>query len=214
MLNSDKLQKEFIDKKGVHVIVGQYVEKSLKFEDDYNLTSDILNTNNYSPIPGAGENGQPVYMGDFEKSKAKLLFYINKFNLVASDKISVNRSLPDQRKESCRNLVYEIASLPRTSVIIVFHNEAWSTLLRTIHSVINRSPRELIEQIILVDDASGRAFLKEQLDTYLEELSKSSQVEIVILRSKKRVGLIKARLLGTERATGDVLTFLDAVSSI
>lgn len=109
-------------------------------------------------------------------------------------------------------MVYETASLPRTSVIIVFHNEAWSTLLRTIHSVINRSPRELIEQIILVDDASGRAFLKEQLDAYLEELSKLSQTEIVILRSKKRVGLIKARLLGTERATGDVLTFLDAVS--
>lgn len=55
MLNSDKLQREFIDKKGVHVIVGQYVEKNLKFDDDYNLTSDILNTNNYSPIPGAGK---------------------------------------------------------------------------------------------------------------------------------------------------------------
>lgn len=84
--------------------------------------------------------------------------------------------------------------------------------MRTIHSVINRSPRELIEQIILVDDASSRAFLKEQLDSYIEDLSKLSQTEIVILRSKKRVGLIKARLLGCARATGDVLTFLDAVS--
>ena len=99
MLNNDKLQKEFIDKKGVHVIVGQYVEKNPKFDDDYNLTTNILNTNNYNPIRGAGENGQPVYMGEFEKSKAKLLFYINKFNLVASDKISVNLSLPDPRKE-------------------------------------------------------------------------------------------------------------------
>lgn len=46
--------------------------------------------------------------------------------------------------------------LPRTSVIIVFHNEGWSVLMRTVHSVINRTPPQFLEEILLVDDFSDK----------------------------------------------------------
>lgn len=46
--------------------------------------------------------------------------------------------------------------LPRVSVIIVFHNEGWSVLMRTVHSVINRTPPQFLEEILLVDDYSHK----------------------------------------------------------
>lgn len=149
--------------------------------------------------------GKAVLIPKDDQEKMKELFKINQFNLMASDLIALNRSLPDVRLEGCKTKVYP-DELPNTSVVIVFHNEAWSTLLRTVYSVINRSPRSLLSEVILVDDASERDFLKLTLENYVKNL----EVPVKIIRMEERSGLIRARLRGAAASKGQVITFLDA----
>ncbi|KAK4037798.1 polypeptide N-acetylgalactosaminyltransferase 5 isoform X1 [Daphnia magna] len=152
-----------------------------------------------------GEMGKPVHLPADQESLMREKFRLNQFNLLASDSISLNRSLPDVRLEGCRDKSYP-AMLPTTSIVIVFHNEAWSTLLRTVWSIITRSPRELLAEIILVDDASERDYLGKELEEHVANFP----VPVHVLRTHKRSGLIRARLIGAKQVKGQVITFLDA----
>ncbi|KAI5749507.1 hypothetical protein M8J76_007909 [Diaphorina citri] len=158
------------------------------------------------PVKGQpGEMGAPVEISLKSQEQMKAKFALNQFNILASDKISLNRSLPDARLDKCKKKSYP-TFLPTTSIVIVFHNEAWSTLLRTVWSVINRSPRTLLKEIILVDDASERDYLGKKLEDYVETLP----VKTLVFRTGKRSGLIRARLIGAKHVTANVITFLDA----
>ena len=75
-------------------------------------------------------------------------------NQYLSDLIPVKRRLPDVRSGWCRDMARLVTRLPKTSVIITVHNEAMSVLLRAVNSVIQTTPAELQEKIIIVDDAS------------------------------------------------------------
>ncbi|XP_034834758.1 polypeptide N-acetylgalactosaminyltransferase 3-like [Maniola hyperantus] len=194
-------QDSYVDKTGMRVIVGHYVGGN----SGGNLSEDVININHYAPIEGAGEGGRPVQLSQREIIPARDLYALHSYNIVVSDRISINRSLPDMRSESCRSIQYNLADLPTASVIIVFHNEAWSTLMRTVMSVIIRSPAELLKQVILVDDASDRKYLGKELEDAIARLDK-----VQLLRSVNRTGLVGARLMGARAATGDVLVFLDA----
>lgn len=60
---------------------------------------ELLNANMFDPRPNEGKNGQPVMIPSHELLKMQQLFHINRFNLMASDRIPLNRTLPDVRKK-------------------------------------------------------------------------------------------------------------------
>ncbi|KAL4707826.1 hypothetical protein ACJJTC_001772 [Scirpophaga incertulas] len=175
-----------------------------------NISLDIDNRmsmiKSYDIPPGV--NGKPVLLNSRIKQSVKQLvrkgWTTHAFNEFVSDLIPLNRSLPDVRDDWCKHQNYS-SNLPQVTVIICFHNEAWSTLLRTVHSVINMSPRHLLKEIILFDDFSTMDHLKKPLDDYVRGIA-----QVRLRRSTRREGLIRARILAVKYATSPVVLFLDS----
>uniref|UniRef100_A0A182KBE2 Ricin B lectin domain-containing protein n=1 Tax=Anopheles christyi TaxID=43041 RepID=A0A182KBE2_9DIPT len=163
-----------------------------------------------------GDMGLPVYLPEELPPNVKELvrkgWKEQGLNQYVSDLIPLHRRLPDVRDAWCRGQEQARrernigpGTLPRSAIVIVFYNEAWSVLLRTVHSVLDRTPTELIEEIVLVDDCSTMSHLKAQLEDYIAPLEK-----VRLVRSAERLGLIRARLLGAKSTTTNIITFLDA----
>ncbi|VDM62720.1 unnamed protein product [Angiostrongylus costaricensis] len=167
---------------------------------------------NYEPkepeVPSnqPGEGGLPVVVSDdagMRESKRADQEY--GFNTYVSDMISLNRTIPDIRMEECKHWNYP-ESLPSVSVIIVFHNEGWTPLLRTVHSVLLRSPPNLLKEIVMVDDYSDKEHLEDKLEKYIKRFNG----KVRLVRTDDREGLIRARTIGAKHATADTIIFLDA----
>uniref|UniRef100_A0A673BGY9 Polypeptide N-acetylgalactosaminyltransferase n=1 Tax=Sphaeramia orbicularis TaxID=375764 RepID=A0A673BGY9_9TELE len=133
-------------------------------------------------------------------------YHRHAFNVLISNRLGSHRELPDTRDAQCRDKAYP-AVLPSASVVICFFNEAFSALLRTIHSVLDRTPTYLLHEIILVDDHSELDELKDDLERYVHD---ELQGKVKLVRNDKREGLIRGRMIGASHATGEVLVFLDS----
>ena len=106
-------------------------------------------------------------------------------NIVKSAKLAANRKVPDNRDAACLAAEYD-TDYPPTSVIITYRNEPRSTLLRTVVSVLERSPDKLVKEIILVDDNNVDSDIGTELGTIKK---------ICLARNVRREGLIRSRIL-------------------
>merc|ERR1711962_999054 len=160
---------------------------------------------------GPGEMGTGIELQDINPLVAKEkedMYQAQGFDEYISEHlVSLNRSLPDRRDDWCKNnVLVDPAYLPSTSVIVIFHNEAWSTLIRTVYSVINRSPPHLLAEILLVDDASTLPHLGERLQKMVDSMGD----KVRLIRQPKRAGLMRTRMVGVMESKSQVPTFLDS----
>jgi len=81
------------------------------------------------------------------------------------------RDVPDTRSPLCQGQAYHRA-LPKASIVMCFRNESALLLERTVHTIFRRTPDELLDEVILVDDNGDL----DSLDSFSQNNDQMKQV--------------------------------------
>lgn len=137
------------------------------------------------------------------------------FNLKLSNEIPLVQKWPDVRNDQCKARKWpSVNEMPKASIVIIFYNEPLSTLLRNVVSVLNRSPPELVGEIVLVDDHSNLeelSLLPEHLDRLKQELPPD---KVRLVRRTIHNGIVGARNQGAKEARYPILVILDSHAQV
>lgn len=131
-----------------------------------------------------GDDGHEVVLTGEAKKRGAAQMLAIALNEEVSEQLRYNRTLPDVRNPLCQKVEYDPGTLPTVSVVIIFHNEPYSVLLRTVHSVMANSDARVLREIILVDDYSDEERLLGRLDYYVRTRLPADLVKIVRLKSR------------------------------
>lgn len=103
----------------------------------------------------------------------------------------------------CINKLYPKA-LPQVSIIMILSNEILSVLLRTLHSLYNRTPTKLIKELIIIHDNSSLAYLHTPIDEYITKNFVKLKFKILSLQTNN------AKSFGGREASADILVFINS----
>lgn len=188
-------------------------QEELSFEARVKVGCSSVLPNSTQQSPAEEEQEKIELLGVVRNKQDKYVRDIgykhHAFNALVSNNIGLFRDVPDTRHKVCAREEYRDAEqLPHASVIMCFYNEHKMTLMRSIKSILERTPSNLLKEIILVDDNSDLPELEFHLLSDLHARLKYDNLRYV--RNEKREGLIRSRVIGARDATGDVLVFLDS----
>lgn len=139
----------------------------LKTENEL-ISDQEIELNLAKQVPGLCDYGVKCFLSGDDKELGELSYAAQGINVILSDRLSFNRKPPNVQHELCKQIEYNVKDFPKASVIIIFYEEPFSVLLRTVHSVLNTTPPESLEEIILVDDFSTFTDLKGKLTQYVK----------------------------------------------
>lgn len=109
----------------------------------------------------------------------------------------------------CGRYRFDESLMPSVSVLVTLQNEQDGMLTLTVHSILARTPPELLKEIIIIDDNGLGQVRGPVNETELEELL-SVDPKVKILTNKQREGVARSRMRGARAAKGDVLMFVDS----
>ena len=135
-------------------------------------------------VKGLGDKGKAAALAGAAKEIGERQLAKIALNEELSEHLSYNRTVQDARNPLCRKHQYDVNILPTTSVIIIFYNEPFSVLVRTVHSVLNTCDQRILKEIILVDDRSSNEELHGKLDYYIETRLPRGSVKLIRLKSR------------------------------
>ncbi|KAM9704903.1 putative polypeptide N-acetylgalactosaminyltransferase 8 [Menidia menidia] len=148
-------------------------------------------------------------LSEEEQKEAESSFQKYGYNAFLSDRLPLNREIPDTRPTRCYDKKYP-DDLPSLSVVLIYLDEALSIIKRAVRSIIDKTPARLLREIILVDDHSSNEDLVGKLDEYIDSIHEERPGLLGKVRHSEQLGLTQARLSGWKRAVGDVVAILDA----
>uniref|UniRef100_A0A3B4ZMK8 Polypeptide N-acetylgalactosaminyltransferase n=1 Tax=Stegastes partitus TaxID=144197 RepID=A0A3B4ZMK8_9TELE len=148
-------------------------------------------------------------LSEQDQKEAQGLFEIYGYNVFLSNRLPLDRKIPDTRDGRCLRKKYP-KDLPTVSVVLIYINEALSVIQRAIRSIITHTPKKLLKEIILVDDCSTYNDLGKKLQDYIDLIHKERPGLIKKVRHRRQMGLSQSRISGWEHATADVVVILDA----
>jgi len=146
--------------------------------------------------PGLGENGTASYLivPPLEIDAYTQGWQRYAYNAWLAERISLLRTLPDLRDPRCLNSTYAEDEMKPVSIILIFRNEQLVVLLRTLHSLVDRTPKNLFSELILVNDYSDMDFWKDKLSLFLFDnyVLKYIHPKARIIHLTEHIGLIQS----------------------
>jgi len=116
----------------------------------------------------------------------------------------------------CRHYRFNETMLPTVSVIMTTQNEPDEWISISVESILARTPPELLQEVIIVDDNGipGQhdlpANIRRNVDESEFETLKALSPKVKVIKHSNREGCARSRLSGAKVATGQVLMFVDS----